>query len=620
MDGGASRSRPLLQFQADLLGVPVVRPKNVETTAMGAAYFAGLAVGYWRAARISLATGPVDTTFHPAQARRRMAAAAPRLGTGFGARQRLGDAGLKRADSLDRIRSASERFDFLVIGGGATGLGAAVDAVARGHRVALIEQADFASATSSRSTKLVHGGVRYLRQGNISLVLEALRERGRLARNAPHLVHDLAFVIPNYSWWEGPFYGVGMKVYDQLAGRLGLSPSRVLSREETIGLIPTVEADGLVGGVVYHDGQFDDSRLAVNLAQTAEGLGAAVVNYCSGRRPDQGGRRGGRSAGPRWRERNRVRDPGPRGDQCHRRICRCHTPTWDQPDGRELVAVSQGIHIVLPKEFLPGNAAIMIPKTADGRVLFAFPGTTGWWSAPPTRRGRRPSMEPRSLPEEREFVMEHARRYLARGPKDERCPQRVRRPSPAGALGRRRPHRGPVARSYHRRERERARHHHRRQVDHLPQNGRGRDRPRRDGGGVENRRSPTETLSIRGWSHGTAPTPNLQPYGTDAAGILAILAAEPALAAPLHPRLPYQQAEVIWHAREEMARTVADVLARRTRALLLDARASIEAAPAAARLLARELKRDQAWERAEVKAYTELARGYVYSDPASVSS
>ncbi|HXN35079.1 MAG TPA: FAD-dependent oxidoreductase, partial [Opitutaceae bacterium] len=187
---------------------------------------------------------------------------------------------MNRATCAGQLRSGGEPFDVLVIGGGATGLGAAVDAAARGHRVALVERSDFAKGTSSRSTKLVHGGVRYLRQGNISLVLEALRERGHLASNAPHLVHDLAFVIPNYSWWEGPFYGVGMKVYDQMAGRLGLNPSRILSLEETMRLIPTIETDQLRGGVVYHDGQFDDARLAVNLAQTAVTLGAAVLNYC----------------------------------------------------------------------------------------------------------------------------------------------------------------------------------------------------------------------------------------------------------------------------------------------------------------------------------------------------
>ena len=186
---------------------------------------------------------------------------------------------MKRDTVLDQIENTKEPWDFLVIGGGATGLGVAVDASARGYRTLLVEQHDFAKATSSRSTKLVHGGVRYLQQGNISLVLEALRERGLLCENAPHLVHHLEFIVPIYSWWEGPFYGVGMKIYDRLAGKLGLSPSRILSREETLKQIPTLEPAGLQRGVSYYDGQFDDSRLAVNLAQTTFDLGGVTINY-----------------------------------------------------------------------------------------------------------------------------------------------------------------------------------------------------------------------------------------------------------------------------------------------------------------------------------------------------
>ena len=186
---------------------------------------------------------------------------------------------MKRDRVLNRIENTKEPWDFLVIGGGATGLGVGVDAAARGYSILLVEQHDFAKGTSSRSTKLVHGGVRYLKQGNISLVLEALRERGLLCENAPHLVHHLAFIVPIYSWWEGPFYGIGMKIYDRLAGKLGLSPSEVLSREETLKRIPTLEPEGLQRGVSYYDGQFDDSRLAVNLAQTIFDLGGAAVNY-----------------------------------------------------------------------------------------------------------------------------------------------------------------------------------------------------------------------------------------------------------------------------------------------------------------------------------------------------
>src|SRR5690348_9267141 len=180
---------------------------------------------------------------------------------------------MNRATLLSQLDGADRPFDIAIIGGGATGLGAAVDAASRGHSVVLIEQSDFAKGTSSRSTKLVHGGVRYLKQGNVGLVLEALRERGRLLKNAPHLVHNLSFVVPRYDWWEGPFYGVGLKLYDVLAGKLGLGRSRFLSLPETLQHLPTIERTGLRGGVIYQDGQFDDARLAVTLARTCADLG-----------------------------------------------------------------------------------------------------------------------------------------------------------------------------------------------------------------------------------------------------------------------------------------------------------------------------------------------------------
>jgi len=186
---------------------------------------------------------------------------------------------MQRKEMIDQLNDTSRIWDMIIVGGGATGLGAAVEAIARSFNTLLIEQADFAQGTSSRSTKLIHGGVRYLQQGNISLVLEALRERGLLFHNAPHLVRHQAFIVPNYGWWEGPFYGIGMKLYDVLAGKLGLEASKLLSREDTLKSIPTVEPEGLRGGVVYYDGQFDDARLAITLAETAENLGACILNY-----------------------------------------------------------------------------------------------------------------------------------------------------------------------------------------------------------------------------------------------------------------------------------------------------------------------------------------------------
>src|SRR6478736_4587846 len=189
---------------------------------------------------------------------------------------------MRREEMLRKVREravAGEPWDIAVIGGGATGVGVAVDAAARRFDVVLVEAHDFGKGTSSRSTKLVHGGVRYLEQGNIPLVMSALKERGLLRQNAPHLVHDLAFVVPNYSWWEAPFYGVGLKVYDMLAGRYGFGASQILSKEETLARLPTIKTEGLRGGVVYYDGQFDDARLLINLSETAVEQGALILNY-----------------------------------------------------------------------------------------------------------------------------------------------------------------------------------------------------------------------------------------------------------------------------------------------------------------------------------------------------
>jgi glycerol-3-phosphate dehydrogenase len=523
---------------------------------------------------------------------------------------------VKRSLALDRLSAATEPFDVLVVGGGATGLGTAVDAAARGYRVALIEQYDFAKGTSSRSTKLVHGGVRYLKQGNVSLVLEALRERGRLARNAPHLVHDLAFVIPNYTWWEGPFYGIGMKLYDGLAGKLSLQPSRHLSRAGTLALIPTVEPAGLKGGVLYHDGQFDDARLALNLAQTAEAFGAAVVNYC-------------RCVGL-IKEAGRVTGVEARDEESGQEFtvrARCvvnATGVWvddlrqlDERAASKIVAVSQGIHVVLPKAFLPGTTAIMVPKTADGRVLFAVPwhdcvvvGTTDTPMAAA-------ALEPRALDEERDFVMAHARRYLAKDPSDGdvlsifaglRPLVKAGDGHDTAALSR--DHTILVGRSglitvtggkwtTYRKIAEDV-------IDHAE-----------TVAGLAPQPCRTEALAIHGSTLAAIPAANLQPYGSDAGGVAELIRTTPGAHRPLHPALPYQEGEVIWQVRHEMARTVEDVLARRTRALLLNARASIEAAPRVAQVMAAELGKDEAWQTGQVAAYLAVARGYVFGDPAS---
>jgi glycerol-3-phosphate dehydrogenase len=510
---------------------------------------------------------------------------------------------MNRPDQLAALES--DDFDLCIVGGGATGLGAAVDAAARGHRVALVEQADFAKGTSSRSTKLVHGGVRYLKQGNVSLVFEALHERGRLARNAPHLVKDLSFVIPTYHWWEGPFYGIGMKVYDGLAGKLGFGPSHHLSKEETLARIPTIEPDGLTGGVIYHDGQFDDARLAIHLAMTAADLGAKLANYvrCVSLIKEHGKVRGIEAL---------DLETGRAFHICARAVINAtgvfvdDLRRQDELSSHEIVAVSQGVHLVLPKEFLPGDSAIMIPKTADGRVLFAVPwhdrvvlGTTD--TPLPDK-----SLEPRALPEEIDFLMTHAARYLTRDPRPDEVLSvfaglrpLVKAGDGANTASLSRDHTILVSDSglititggkwttYRRMAED------------------GIDRAE-EIAGLEKVPCRTMELPVHGATREFIPEANLRPYGEDAAAIRSLGGA-----AGLHPKLDLTAAEVRWHAREEMARTVEDVLARRSRALLLDARASIEASPAVAAILAEELGKTPGWEDEQVKGFQQVADGYV---------
>jgi glycerol-3-phosphate dehydrogenase len=519
---------------------------------------------------------------------------------------------MKREKVIARIESADKPWDFLVIGGGATGLGVAVDAAARGYSTLLVEQDDFAKGTSSRSTKLVHGGVRYLKQGNISLVLEALRERGLMCENAPHLVHHLSFIVPIYTWWEGPFYGIGMKIYDRLAGKLGLSPSEVLSREETLRRIPTLEASGLQRGVEYYDGQFDDSRLAVNLAQTIFDLGGAAVNYMpvtSLLKEDD------LIVGAMVRDLETGKEHA-----VHARAVINATGVFtdgvrqmDEPDAKGVVAASQGSHIVLPKSFLPGNSAIMVPHTPDGRVLFAVPwhdhvvvGTTDM----PVDHV---SKEPVPTEEEIGFILTNASKYLAKAPtrKDVLSVFAGLRPlvkvgdaKSTAALSR--DHTILISNSglltitggkwtTYRKMAEDA-------VDQA-----------QTMAGMDERPCTTVHLQIHGWTKQPIEESNLRVYGSDAPAIQELEAEAPGLKEKLHPDLPYTKVEVIWAVREEMARTVEDVLSRRTRALLLGARASIEAAPVVADLMAKELGRDEAWKQQATEDFRKVAQGYVLS-------
>lgn len=518
---------------------------------------------------------------------------------------------MDRPALLAQVKSDGEYWDVIVIGGGATGLGTALESAARGYRTLLLEQSDFAKATSSRSTKLVHGGVRYLQQGNVSLVMESLKERGRLIANAPHVAHNLPFVVPVYEWWDGPFYGVGMKLYDMLAGKLGLGPSKVLSREETLKRLPNVESKGLKSGVIYHDGQFDDARLAINLAQSIADQGGVPLNYV---RVTDFKKRGDRITGVFAQDvesgealefdgRVVVNASGIFSDEIRK---------MDDPGEESLIAPSQGVHLVLDRSFLPGQSAIMVPKTADGRVLFAVPwhgriivGTTD-------TEIKDVSLEPRAQEDEIEFLLEHAAIYLDRDPKREDvlsmyCGIRplVRSPGDKGTAALARDHVLMISESNlvsitggkwttYRKMAEDT-------VDAAALVA-----------GLEERPSRTKTMRLHGWVKTPPETDGLLSlYGSDGPAVRRVMKEKPGWDEPLHPELPYFVGEVAWGARREMARTVEDVLARRTRSLLLNAKASVAAAPKVAEILAAELGHDQAWQEGQVAEFEALARGYM---------
>jgi glycerol-3-phosphate dehydrogenase len=518
---------------------------------------------------------------------------------------------MNRDESVARIED-ERSWDVVVIGGGATGLGAAVEAATRGYRTLLLEKADFAKGTSSRSTKLVHGGVRYLQQGNVSLVLEALRERGRLIHNAPHLVRHLEFVVPNYDWWEGPFYGVGLKIYDMMAGRLGLGPSRFLSREETLRRIPTIEPDGLRGGISYFDGQFDDARLAITLARTADDHGAVLTNYC-----EVVGllREGDLVAGViahdletgcehTIRARVVINATGVFTDEIRR---------MDDPSVRGMITASQGIHFILDQSFLPGGHAIMIPRTEDKRVLFAVPwhGRTvlGTTDTPVDSI----DLEPKPLESEVAFLMAHAARYLTRDP------------VPSDILSMFAGLRPLVSAAEERGTSSIARDHtlvistsglvtitggkwttYRKMAeDVIDQAVVIADLPEK----------PSVTADMRlHASSDDATGEAIDVYGSDAAALRSMMSEVDRGDELLHERLPYRRAEVVWGVRHEMARTVEDVLSRRTRALILDARAARASAGMVADILAAELQRDQAWVASQRTAFESLAAGYILPD------
>jgi glycerol-3-phosphate dehydrogenase len=516
-----------------------------------------------------------------------------------------------RVGLLHKLQTAAP-WDVLVIGGGATGLGVALEAVSRGYSVALVEQADFAKGTSSRSTKLVHGGVRYLAQGDVKLVREASIERGLLWRNAPHLVKNQSFIIPVYTWWDKLKYTIGLKLYDWIAGSLSLGASVFISRNETIQKLPNVKTKGLVGGVLYHDGQFDDARLAINLVQTIIERGGVALNYIkvTGLQKNTAGQidgvqvtdvETGRTFG--CRAKAVINATGVFVDDV------LH---MDNPRAPRSITASQGVHLVLDKKFYPANDALMIPATSDGRVLFAVPWhgkvVVGTTDTPVTAA----SLEPQALEAEISFILENASRYLVQQPErsDVLSVYAGLRPLAAPQQGTQKTK--EISRSH--------------KIMVSPARlftilGGKWTTFRKMGEDMISRveqelhwpatQTATKHLAIHGHTEQVDQSDPLYFYGSDEAGVKALMNGH--AGEWLSPDLQIHEAQVLWAVRYEMARTVEDVLSRRTRALLLDARESIRIAGTVASVMAKELQKDESWIKEQVVAYTLLAERYLLS-------
>ncbi|WP_298932526.1 glycerol-3-phosphate dehydrogenase/oxidase [uncultured Ramlibacter sp.] len=519
--------------------------------------------------------------------------------------------GAGRQDLLERL-ARPVTYDVAIIGGGATGLGVALDAAARGFSVVLVESHDFASGTSSRATKLVHGGVRYLAQGNVALVREALHERTTLLHNAPHLAQPLPFVMPSYKFWETPFYGIGLKLYDALAGKAGLGATEFLGRERTLECLPTARPEGLKGGVKYWDGQFDDARLALALARTAAARGALLVNYC----PATGlVHEGGKVAGLRCQDSESGRTFELKA-RCVINAAGVWVDEFRQKDGeaiarpvRPMVAPSQGVHIVVDREFLPGDHALMVPKTADGRVLFGVPwlgkiilGTTD------TPRGDL-AREPRPFKEELDFILGESARYLSRAPRPEDIRSiwvglrpLVKPPDDDGenTKGLSREHTVLVSRSgmvtvtggkwttY------------RAMAEDVLEKCFTSRLLERHAAGVTTNLKLIGSEHLSGQPGPLSAAQGLHSYGSEAAVVAGLPGADRHLGGGL------TEAMVRFAARSEYARTVEDVLARRCRMLFLDARLAGSLADAVGAILRKETGADP---RAE--AFGELVKLYL---------
>ncbi len=517
---------------------------------------------------------------------------------------------MNRAVMVDKARERDKCWDMIIIGGGATGVGTALEASSRGYETLLLERHDFGKGTSSRSTKMVHGGVRYLQQGNVKLVLEALKERGRLRQNAPHLVHSRRFMVPDYRWWETPFYGIGLKLYDMLSGAYSFGNSTLVSPERVVDLLPTIETDGLRGGVIYYDGQFDDARLLINMAQTVDEAGGVLINYM---RVSQLTHSDSRVTGViandlesnqeiQLKAKVVINATGVYADEVR---------LLDDPNIMKIISPSQGVHIVLDRSFLPGDVALMIPRTDDGRVLFAIPWqdhvVVGTTDTPVDSM----SIEPVPFEQEIDFLVKHTARYLAKDP--------VKEDILSAFAGLR-----PLVSPAHEKNTKTISREH---MIEISKNGLvtitgGKWTTYRKMAedtidcaaavaGLPAKPSISKTLKIHGYCERVKEFGTLEHYGSDAPKVQELIDEKPEWSELVHPDVAVRAGEVIWAARHEMARTVEDFLARRRRVLFQDARKSIEMAPRVADLIARETGRDTAWRKEQVDTYTKLATQYL---------
>jgi glycerol-3-phosphate dehydrogenase len=515
---------------------------------------------------------------------------------------------MDRDSMIKELEQSSTNYDVIVIGGGASGLGAALEAVSRGYRTILLEQDDFAKGTSSRSTKLVHGGVRYLAQGNISLVREALKERGRLKKNAPHLFKVQPFVIPCYNWWCVPFYTIGLTLYDLMAGRLSIGRSVPLSARGARKALPALKTRKLRGGVRYFDGQFDDARLAVNLAQTIAEKGGLVINHTkvTGLHLQEGKVAGVKAED---RESGKTYDISAAAVINATGVFVDDILKMENPEARDVVKPSQGIHLVMAPDFLNGDEALMIPKTSDGRVLFAVPWHNRVVVGTTDVEKQHAELEPVAEEEEVEYILETARLYM------EKAPQRSDVLAVFTGL---RPLAAPAAEG--KKTKEISRGHkiliskgglitltggkwttYRKMAEDVVDSA-------AKLAGLNVKESVTPTLKIHGHEEGVDRSDALHWYGSDRKQIDKLIAEDPELGATVSERVQLIKAQVVWAVREEMARTLEDCLSRRIRALQLDARECVKIAPAVATLMASELGKDKAWESEQVKAFTKLAK------------